>query len=330
VEMEIARNAERTERSIPPAITIHESNTAGGVDRNTSVRSVMTLPPYSPSARPTEQVLGREGERAGIDVVVEHPETTDEQEGRRDDEMESLYQIRQARRQEAIDREERRRQRREARARGDTATLSRLQAESRQRQEAAAAGALLSAQLIAEHQNKNRDRRVSSVQYFDIGVARHDGTRVRAASFESDNRPLLDSAASISETPATPGETRQSFSQSSRFRQSSTSVNSVSSVGSGASPGTEFEIISLNNRSRSHSQSRPQSIDTRNQHTTASAVDEPPTYDHLAWGEAPPYESSVNAAPQLPNIDSLPAIEVTVASATSLRAPEGRSLTRPQ
>jgi hypothetical protein len=327
VEMEIARNTERAGTTVPPTAA---RDLTVGVDRNTSVRSVMTLPPYSPAARPTEQVLGREGERAGIDVVVEQPETVDEQEGRRDDEMESLYQIRQARRQEAADREERRRLRREARARGDTVTLARLQEESRARQEAATQGALLSAQLIAEHQTKNRDRRVSSVQYFDVGVARHDGTRVRAASFESDNRPLLDSAASISENPQTPGEPRQSYAQSSRYRQSSTSINSVSSVGS-ASPGTDFEVISLNDRSRSHSQSRPQSIDTRSQHTVAAA-DQPPTYDHLAWGDAPPYESPVverGAAPQLPNIASLPAIEVTAASATSPRDAEGRSLTRP-
>jgi hypothetical protein len=50
--------------------------------------------------------------------------------------------------------------------------------------------------MIAEHQSRNRDRRVSSVSYADLGVARHDGTRIRANSNESE-RPLLDSAASI-------------------------------------------------------------------------------------------------------------------------------------
>lgn len=328
--MEIARN-EHSTTTIPPTAA---RNLTVGVDRNTSVRSVMTLPPYSPSARPSEQILGREGERAGIDVVVEHPETFDEEEDRRDAEMESLYQIRQARRQEAAEREERRRLRREARARGDNVTLARLQRESRERQEAAAAGTILSAQLIAGHQTKNRDRRVSSVQYYDVGVARHDGTRIRAASFESDNRPLLDSRDSVYENSQTPGEPRSSFAQSSRHRQSSTSINSNSSMGSAAadaSPSTDFEVISLNDRSSSHSQSRPISIDTRSQQTTAGA-DQPPTYDHLAWGEAPPYESSVlgrGAAPQLPGIASLPAIEVTAASTTSANPPHGQTLSRP-
>jgi hypothetical protein len=52
------------------------------------------------------------------------------------------------------------------------------------------------AAMIAEHQSRNRDRRVSSVSYADLGVARHDGTRIRANS-NDDERPLLDSAAPI-------------------------------------------------------------------------------------------------------------------------------------
>jgi hypothetical protein len=54
-------------------------------DRNTSVRSVMTLPAYRQKATDTEQVLGREGERDGIDVVVEFP-TAEDEEAMRDDE----------------------------------------------------------------------------------------------------------------------------------------------------------------------------------------------------------------------------------------------------
>ena len=57
-----------------------------GVDRNTSIRSVMTLPAYSSAARENERVLGREGERAGMDNVIELPETQDEEEMQRDEE----------------------------------------------------------------------------------------------------------------------------------------------------------------------------------------------------------------------------------------------------
>ena len=62
---------ERAEASEAPETT---------VDRHTSVRSIMTLPAYSKSVRENEQVLGREGERDGIDVVLEQPETIDEEE----------------------------------------------------------------------------------------------------------------------------------------------------------------------------------------------------------------------------------------------------------
>lgn len=181
------------------------------VDRHTSVRSIMTLPVYSVQPSDSEQILGREGDRGGIDVVLEYPESTNEIEDRREMEMESLYQIRRARRAEAAEREERRRLRREARARGDWAEVERLRMEARTAQERRErelqgedpVGQASSARLIAEHQEeqqrRERQRRVSSVQYAELGVARHDGSRVRASSNASarsdDNRPLLDGAA---------------------------------------------------------------------------------------------------------------------------------------
>ncbi|KAF2785605.1 hypothetical protein K505DRAFT_6412, partial [Melanomma pulvis-pyrius CBS 109.77] len=125
---ELDRNSTREsrDREMTGAATTdpERQNLAAGVDRNTSVRSVMTLPAYSPAARENEQILGREGERGGIDTVLEFPETNDDEEQRREGEMESLYQIRLARRREAAEREERRQARREARARGDTAALA--------------------------------------------------------------------------------------------------------------------------------------------------------------------------------------------------------------
>jgi hypothetical protein len=300
-------------------------NTDAGVDRHSSVRSIMTLPPYSSAARPEEQVLGREGERAGIDVVVEHPETIDEEEVRRDGEMDSLYQIRRARRAEAADREERRRLRREARARGDQATLARLQEESRARATAASDGTLLSTQLIAEHQTKNRERRVSSVQYADIGLARHDGSRIRGTSIDSDNRPLLSSAAPLGSSSTQMDSAAPSMHGRGR---SSTSVHSMSSLGSsegGAMDGgrDDFEVISLDNRSRASSISPSFSMPQEETSSNASPPPiHPPQYDDLAagWGDAPPYESPVadrapqplmNLPPQLPQLAHVPSIEIT-------------------
>lgn len=336
------------ERAIAGA-SVNRATTEAGVDRNTSVRSVMTLPAYSAAVRPSEQILAREGERGGIDVVLEFPEAADDEEMRRDEEMESLYQIRRARRQEAAEREDRRRQRREARQRGDFEALQRLHQESRLRAEAAAAGSANSAALIAEHQaaHQTRERRVSSVQYADLGVARHDGSRLRANSTDSDNRPLLDSAASISGTSL-------SASQHTRGRSAS-SVLSVSSMGSDEGPATlrtgtprlgtsasgptspgidenGYEFISLEptSRSRAHSHSSSRLSEERDVTDLGIQIptEQPPQYDDLSaggWGDAPPYTSPVEArvhrnfshhrsasgAPMIPNLSLVPSIEVT-------------------
>ncbi|KIW01450.1 uncharacterized protein PV09_07208 [Verruconis gallopava] len=289
--------------------------TGGGIDRNTSVRSVMTLPAYTPSARETERIIGREGERGGIDTVIEFPETADEEEARREGEMESLYQIRRQRRLEQAEREERRRLRREARERGDHETLRRLQQESRARAEGTLQ--LTSAALIAEHQATiaSRERRVSSVQYADLGVARHDGSRIRANSTDSDNRPLLDSAASIS---------GMSFGNPSLHSRgiSASSVLSVSTAngsenGDGAAhvDSDGFEVVSLApTRSADLSVYRaPEEADV----TTLGIQipsDLPPSYD-----DPPDYTSPIqtrasvrsNGPPRLPSLTTVPSIEVT-------------------
>jgi hypothetical protein len=298
------------------------NTTAAGVDRNISVRSVMTLPPYAYAPREDERVLGREGERAGMDNVIELPETVDDEEGRREEEMESLYQIRLARRVEAADREARRQARRDARARGDIQAL----ADIRRRAEEAA-DLSVSQMLIAEHQSnaRNRDRRVSSVAYGDLGVARHDGTRLRANSTESDNRPLLDSAASIS------GQSYHSRAYSNNTLDPDTHQRglSVTSFGSRASDdydfptgsqsrqspnGTsdDFEVVSLNPE-RSHSGSRAATPNVDIPREQAPAYEDPPTY-----------ESPIQTrAPQLPNLERLPSIQVTpdLSSETRPRSP---------
>ncbi len=314
-----------------------------GVDRNTSVRSVMTLPAYAPAPRPTERVIGREGERAGMDVVVEFPETATEEEARREGEMESLYQIRVARRQETANREERRRLRREARDRGDMVTLEELRLESRLRAEsAAAAGAsttsLGTASMIAEHTARERERRVSSVSYAELGLARHDGTRLRADSVESDHRPLLDSAASMA------GSARGPFFMVPRLTRdrSASSVLSVSTNASDDDNGHTPHTSTTHGRSGSGSDP----IHTPSasfQHTPSAVGDidvgdvgiphsDPPRYEYIGFHgdqngaseeeEAPPYESPIRSrAPQLPPLQTLPAIEVTRSTPSNSVAP---------
>jgi hypothetical protein len=317
------------------------------VDRQTSVRSVMTLPTYSKSVRENEQILGREGERGGIDIVVEQPETLNEEEERREEEMDSLYQIRMQRRREIAEREERRRLRREARDRRDYTTLERLRQESRLRAEDQDLSS--AAAMIAEHQSRSQERRVSSVSYAEIGVARHDGSRVRANSSES-QRGLLDSAASIGGGTIRPWSTHDSASLASHTRdRSASSVISVSDNGSEmeAPPfgraGSDYEIVTMNqshsrNASHSHtslaSRSRASSYNGSIRPSVETGVDlgderiptgEPPAYESTGFEEAPPYTSPVresaselrpemdrsgSGAPILPGIGRLPSIRI--------------------
>ncbi|KAJ4297311.1 hypothetical protein N0V88_004229 [Collariella sp. IMI 366227] len=199
------RNQDNLEDSLTDAQARRVSNngrgqtTTGdaGVDRNTSVRSVMTLPVYRPKATENERVLGREGERDGIDVVVEM-RTAEDEEALRDEEMEALYQIRAARRRQLADREERRRLRREARETNNVVALRELRTGARDRSTQNVAEI---EDLRTEHDRirETRQRAVSSVSYADVGIARADGTRVRANSTESTERiGLLSDAASIS------------------------------------------------------------------------------------------------------------------------------------
>lgn len=304
-----------------------------GVDRNTSVRSVMTLPAYSQAPKESEQVIGREGERAGMDTVVEFPENADDEETRREDEMESLYQIRVARRREMADRERRRQERREARDRGDWDRLEELRTQSRLRADptnASLATDITAATLLAEHQSRGRDRRVSSVSYADVGKVRHDGSRLRANSEESERGGLLDGAAPMGEGQ---GRTRATSGSSSFFsvftrphvRDRSASSLSLSTAASELDdthpPQITPPLIQEGGRHTRHrrsprgsdvaadltSESSPVaqrftpeassgSDDIGDSHIppplgpAPSAISQPPDYD-ARWGEAPAYQS---------------------------------------
>ena len=199
----------------------------GGIGRNTSLRSVLTLPPYNPEARETERVLGREGERDGIDVVLEL-RTAEEEESLRNAEMEQLYQIRQLRRTWNAQREERREARREARARGDVATLERLRDEAQAARDNTELDAL---RRELEDIKAERDGRASVVSYADVGVARHDGTRLRAGSVSSvEQVGLLSDAESMAQGGGGPSPHLEPGSAAGGGRNRSSSAASVVSA----------------------------------------------------------------------------------------------------
>lgn len=270
-------------------------------------------------------MIGREGERANMDTVVEFPETADDEEARREEQMESLYQIRVARRREIAEREERRRERREARERGDTARLEELRRDSRQRASESNTSlnggvSVSAATLIAEHQSRGRERRVSSVAYASLGEVRHDGTRIRANSNDSERGGLLSGAAPMGETEGRPRllSDATSISNISHSRDRSNSAMSVSTMGSEAvaqpTPGSTLPEDASRRRS-SHSDG-PQSGtsnssptanrftpdestgsedigESRIPHLETDETNRPPEYDYLDWGDAPAYEAAI-------------------------------------
>lgn len=289
-----------------------DSNAA--VRRDTSIRSIISLPAYSSAPKPTEQVIAREGEREGMDMVVEFPETAEEEEDRREEMMESLYQIRQQRRQEVADREARRQERRDARERGDTTRLEQLRMESRisrsranSRDSVNGGTSVSAATALAEAQSRGRDRRISRVSYADVGYVRHDGSRLRANSPDSDSRPLLNDAAAMSSE----GPDRSSGVSSVHSRGESHS--SAHLDGEGLTP-VHSHSNSLHSANHSPEQPEDGDVGTRNI--------PPPDYNNLDWGDAPPYEpqtseSNPEGPPRLRELTTLPAIQIDMASPVS-------------
>lgn len=172
------------------------------MDRVTSVRSIMTLPEYRPVAEPDkERTIGREGERGGIDVVIEFPESTTEEEERREEHMAALYEIRLARQLERAEARENGSSRRNRHQNSSGPAAGRNRDGSSSTSLAAALAAV-----------QERDRKLSNVAYAEIGYARPDGTRVRADSAASDNLPLLSSSASMGHARSISTESVEAFS----------------------------------------------------------------------------------------------------------------------
>jgi hypothetical protein len=275
----------------------------------------MTLPEYRPiAAADRERTIGREGERGGIDVVIEFPETVDEEEHRREEHMQTLYEIRLARQLERA-----------------------AQRESGEVSAAAAAGAggrpdssqssirlvtpdppSSTAQLMAALASiTERERRLSKVQYAEVGVARHDGTRVRP-SMDSD-RPLLEGPAPM----GTSGGSIRSVYHAHGRTESGTSY--LSGIGTPERRGSD-EIIRMGS-------ARP-SIDNRGAEGRPSLnvgresqdellpppppfpeITQPPAvYDGGDWGPPPDYASPVETWNH--GIEGLPVLRVDTGTPT--------------
>ncbi|KAL8877273.1 MAG: hypothetical protein Q9192_008704, partial [Flavoplaca navasiana] len=174
---------------------------------------------------------------------------------------------------------------------------------------------------------ESRERRVSSVSYADLGLARHDGSRIRADSVESDHRPLLDSAASMASSR------RSSFAPPMpRFGRHQRNASTGSVLSTDSDLGQAMTPITSN---RSGSGSGPPILTpSATQGSSGSDREDvqpgesPPRYEDE---EAPPYTSPIrDQAPQLPPLANVPSIEVEIATpansvpATPVERPEER------
>lgn len=234
--------------------------------RGHSIRSIITLPSYSRLPKEEEQIIGREGERADMDMVLEFPETAEEEEERREGEMESLYQIRLRRREEIAEREERQRQRREALAENDFARLQQITRDSQASRELNQANGTSARAMLSEHQSQARHQRFSSVNYAEVGHVRHDGSRIRANSAESEQRPLLNEARNSTQSILT----TNSQAPSSGLTLTPTLSESIHSGRDTPTEGADGDVSSVH-------------------------IPPPPSYDDYEdWTEAPAYESPIS------------------------------------
>lgn len=293
--------------------------TTAEVNRNQSIRSIMTLPAYRPAPAENERVLGREGERDGIDVVVEMP-TAEDEEHLRDEEMEALYQIRVARRRANQEREERRRLRQEARQTHNTAALRQIREQARVQTTRNAE----ELEVLREEHNRIRElrsRATSSVQYADLGVARADGTRIRANSTESERVGLLSDAASMAASqqggrPSTSAAPHRRGSSSlsidtTRLGDQFLESPAVATPLTGTGDSSTFSIVTRNSHERGRSISRtranssattprggssPEMIDADDADLGTVNMPPPPGYEDVRLDDLTPFRSPVASA----------------------------------
>ncbi|KAK6349217.1 hypothetical protein TWF730_009969 [Orbilia blumenaviensis] len=242
-----------------------EANRA--LDRQNSVRSVITLPPYREMAEmDLERTIGREGERGGLDTIVQLPETADEEEDRREERMQAMYELRLQRRAQRAAREARS-------ASGSVTTLGNDgnggtgSSVSLTAMDMEAGGSGRTASELTAAILNDRTRRLSEVSYGDVGYARHDGSRVRSTSTNRNNGASSDSQPLLADNA--------SGTASRRSRAGSMlSLNTNVTEGRG-------------------------SMDRRDSTEMLAGADIgearlPPSYDGLDWGDAPPYMSPVS------------------------------------
>jgi hypothetical protein len=174
------------------------------------------------------------------------------------------------------------------------------------------------------------------VQYDKLGVARHDGSRIRANSTDSDNRPLLDSAASIS------GQSLGHPSLHSRGISASSIISVSTANGSDNGDGTlhfdddGFEVVSLEPTTTNRSAAASVHRGSEEADVTDLGIqiptelppdyDDPPDYTSPIRTQASVRSMRSNGPPRLPSLRSIPSIEVTDAVSPLTPTPTSRDM----
>jgi hypothetical protein len=149
---------------------------------------------------------------------------------------------------------------------------------------------------------------VSSVAYGSLGEVRHDGTRLRANSNESERGGLLSGAAPMGENTGRARGLSDATSMHSRDR--SASAISISTMGSDIDPqptpgserrqsedhqsgGTSNSSPTANRFTPDESTGSEDIGESRLQPSDLDEANRPPDYEFLEWGDAPSYEAAV-------------------------------------
>lgn len=276
----------------------------------------MTLPAYRPTANTNEQVLGREGERSGVDIIVDLPDE-EHHEALRDEEMAALYEVRELRRQFAASEETRRAEQQDALRRNDVSSL--LESRTRSRSSAENTnGRIDELRVQIVDARDRRHRSVSSVSYGDLGVARHDGSRLRASSNDSERMGLLSDAASIGSASHHRGRSVSSVGSVDSRSQSPANRPASSEPIAGSSP----ELVDGDLGSESHPPPEYEEASSRGESpaivsASHSPRESPPDYSSPIEQRNPGRDLGLNIS--LPEIRIEPEINMDRSSSTARR-----------
>ncbi len=191
----------------------------------------------------------------------------------------------------------------------------------------------LSVLTVDQATRLERERRISSVSYADVGLARHDGTRVRASS--DSERPLLDGAVPMGlggagsrpNSPFNPARTRPNQQAQQHHRRDS-SMHSISTVGSVGGGVADPMIRPPHSRNASQATVLTMSDFDINESNRAASPhlsslhSVPPPEADLADQPAPPdYDELVQDGFSEIHLDEAPSYEAVVTSNSAAAAP---------